>query len=348
MCKFHKDVAREIATDPQTGKVNKTKYQIALVSLAKWWVEQYLPTVSVLGYSSYELATQQAQDAFNATELPKTETQMKVCRARNLPFLREAINKVVEEGKYSFSFSQTKLDKSMTDLYDGDPYKKLTLVSKSPTEEFETFRQAIDGFLKTPEVEERLKSMLEHNIAKLFQEAPQKVNRFILGQYEKRPSIRNVFNACACGMGAGGGFLASHAGCIISPSLSFATAAGGAMGSVIAIGASFSITALGLYLWHKVRGEVASKTERRLTFASAFMGATLAVGLHLGGGHAGHSEAEHLHEAKVWVETLPPSMVEGMKESAKAFNISWDDYLAREYEIRCGKKESKPQTLTFN
>lgn len=345
MCKFHKDVAREIATDPQTGKIDTTKYQIALVSLAKWWVQQYMPSLDVSGYSPYELATQQAQDAFKATHLPKSNSDIQSYKIENIPFLRHAINTVVDQERYSFNFSQAKLDKSMYDLYEGNPHKELTLVEQSPTREFDGLRQAIDNFLKIPEVEEKLRTMLEHNIAKLFQDAPQKTNGLILKYYEKHPSLRNAFNVCACSMGATGGFLASHAGCVISPSLTFITAASGAVGNAIAIGSSVAVTTIGLYLWHKIRGEVASKTERRLTFASAVLGASLAIGLHLGGAHhANHSDAEHLAEAKEWVQKFPPSHIDRMKETATFNNMTWDEYLSQEYEYACGKRDNKPQT----
>lgn len=111
---------------------------------------------------------------------------------------------------------------------------------------------------------------------------------------DPRSPLQKLWGRCAggvfCTCGAGGGFLAGHAGCIIAPSLAFLTASTGmAMDKPLMIGTSVLLTGAGVAVWYRIRGTVASPIEKAIMAASVAGGLYMGVGPHLA--HLDHYNA---------------------------------------------------------
>ncbi len=122
--------------------------------------------------------------------------------------------------------------------------------------------------------------------------------------------LRDIFKkSAACGCSTAGGLLLGHAGCIITPLvLAFsgvAMASGAVMGGVsIAIGSVF--TAGGLALWEHLRGDKASKLERRITYISAIGGVVVSSAFHIAS-HRNHRAADPRCNTVIsYVEPIQP------------------------------------------
>lgn len=132
---------------------------------------------------------------------------------------------------------------------------------------------------------------------------------------------KSVF-ACVCG--TGGGFLASHIGCIVSPALAFMGAASGASVSLVSVAASTALTGIGMSIWYKTRGSVAGKLERNITIGGACAGAFLAAGMHLTG-LLGHDH--NMDEALGWYRAQPETMQAEIRQNARLTKMSLNDYV---------------------
>jgi hypothetical protein len=108
-----------------------------------------------------------------------------------------------------------------------------------------------------------------------------------------KSKLRAMFSKCAA-CGTGGGLLAGHAGCIITPvvvaAVGVTTATAGM--SVIALAFGAATTAGGLYAWHKLRGPKAGKWEKRTVIGGAIAGLFLSAAMQLGGMHHQHHAPE--------------------------------------------------------
>lgn len=94
MCKFHKDVARDVATDPATGQFDAGKYSVALVAMAKFRIEQYMPAMfSCDGFVPAQMLTDASQKAFAASGLAKPVDAIKAYRDANIKFVRDAMTR---------------------------------------------------------------------------------------------------------------------------------------------------------------------------------------------------------------------------------------------------------------
>lgn len=108
-----------------------------------------------------------------------------------------------------------------------------------------------------------------------------------------KSKLRQMFAKCAaCACGTGGGMLAGHAGCIITPvviaAAGLTTATAGM--SVIALAFGAAATAGGLYAWHKLRGPKAGKWEKRTVIGGAIAGLFLSAAMQFGGMHEHHHQ----------------------------------------------------------
>jgi hypothetical protein len=130
--------------------------------------------------------------------------------------------------------------------------------------------------------------------------------------------------AFACTCGTGGGFLVSHIGCLVSPTLSFMGAATGASLSAVSMGVSAGLTGLGLGFWYVYRGHKAQKLEKVLTAGGAAAGMALALTMHLSG-IFGHNH--NLDEALEWYRNLPETTQTEMQEGAIARGVALQDYV---------------------
>lgn len=111
---------------------------------------------------------------------------------------------------------------------------------------------------------------------------------------DTRSPFQKLWGRCAggvfCTCGAGGGFLAGHAGCIIAPSLAFLTASTGmALDKPLMIGTSLMLTGAGVVVWYRLRGAIASPIEKALMAASVAGGLYMGVGPHL-------AHLDHVHD----------------------------------------------------
>jgi len=103
--------------------------------------------------------------------------------------------------------------------------------------------------------------------------------------------LRSIFRKCALCAGSGaGGFLAGHAGCIVTPLVIAAAGATAATGGVSALALAFSAAATfgGLILWRTLRGNNAGKLEKRIVMGSAVTGLLLPSAFNLASGHHHH------------------------------------------------------------
>ena len=203
MCKFHKDVARAIATDPVTDQFDPGKYSVTLLALAAFRLEQYMPPMhSCDGFVPAEMATDEAAAAFAASGLQTTDAVIDAYAAANLPALRAALDAtagahtltlqglgipdmITRDGykhcdKMAADPTQSGpfLDEALVELFDGydDAGKTLahgplTLAAAAHKPEFERLRAAAADFMARPGVTDILKRMFEHSVARIFQNA---------------------------------------------------------------------------------------------------------------------------------------------------------------------------------
>ncbi|MDD9899398.1 MAG: hypothetical protein OXT65_00275 [Alphaproteobacteria bacterium] len=102
---------------------------------------------------------------------------------------------------------------------------------------------------------------------------------------KKRSWLSSVFQSCASCTGAGAaGFVAGHAGCVITPLVLAASAGTAATGGLSALAIAFgaAATAGGVFAWKKLRGPKASKAEKRIVYGSALTGLAVSAAMQLG------------------------------------------------------------------
>lgn len=114
----------------------------------------------------------------------------------------------------------------------------------------------------------------------------------------KRGFLRRLFGKSAlCTCSTAGGFLVGHAGCVITPmvmaAVGITTATAGV--SLLALSFGAAATAGGLYLWHRLRGQTASKFEKRLVIGSALSGLLISGAMMHLNGHDHHGGEQHQH-----------------------------------------------------
>lgn len=110
------------------------------------------------------------------------------------------------------------------------------------------------------------------------------------GNPQQHGFLRRIFKKCAaCGGSVAGGALAGHLGCIIMP---FLAVTGMATGLATGLGFAFGAAAAagGVYLWHRLRGQKASKWEKRIVIGSAIAGLTLSSAFNFFGGKYDHHQ----------------------------------------------------------
>ena len=136
--------------------------------------------------------------------------------------------------------------------------------------------------------------------------------------------LRRIFKKCAaCGGSVAGGALAGHLGCIMMPVLAVTgMAAGLTTGLSLVFGAA--VTVGGYYAWKYMRGQKASKFEKRVVIVSAVVGLTLSAAFNLfSGKHDHHHEPKDKQENVVDVDTakktlfLPTAPKPDLKDTCK-------------------------------
>ena len=194
MCKFHKDVARDIATNPATGAYDPALYAIALVAMAKFRIEQYMPAMHGCdGFIPAEMVTDTARTAFATSGLARTDSAIKVYRDAHIGALREAIKLTARSLDLSplalnlppLPSDPTQngafLDEAVVELFEGYDRPgyvsgELRLKDAAHAPAFEAIRTATAHFMEQPGVAATLKTMFEGALARIFQDAQADLN----------------------------------------------------------------------------------------------------------------------------------------------------------------------------
>lgn len=202
MCKFHKDVARDIATN-DAGEFDAGQYSTALVAMALFRVEQYMPAMHGCdGFVPKQMLTDDAKAAFAASGLERPQRDINAYRNAHIEGLRKAMDltarscdisldalnipdRIVQGGYKATCCAEpdpTKngpfLDEAVVELFDGydDAAKTwatgpLKLVETAHKPEFEAIRTAAEHFTEQPGVRMVLQGMFERSVASIFQNA---------------------------------------------------------------------------------------------------------------------------------------------------------------------------------
>lgn len=203
MCKFHKDVARDIATDPVTGDFNPGKYCVALTAMAKFRIEQYMPVMHGCdGFVPAMMTTDDAVRALDDTGLRKPAADIQAYRDARIGAMRDAMaltaqscdlsmqalnipDTITREGYRhcaKMAPDPTKngpfMDEAVVQLFEGydDEGKTwargtLTLADQAHKPVFEAIRTATEHFLGQPGVTDTLKQMFENSLVRVFDDA---------------------------------------------------------------------------------------------------------------------------------------------------------------------------------
>jgi hypothetical protein len=203
MCKFHKDVARDIATNPQTGDFDPGKFCVALLAMAKFRIEQYMPLLHGCdGFTPGEMTTEAAVKALDESGLRKPAAEIQAYRDAHIAALRAAMDvtarstdtslsglnnpdRIVKGGYKATCCAEpdpTKggpfMDEAVVQLFEGydDAAKTwargdLTLAPQAHKPQFEAIRLATEIFITHPGVVDTLKQMFENSLVRVFEEA---------------------------------------------------------------------------------------------------------------------------------------------------------------------------------
>lgn len=203
MCKFHKDVARDIATDPVTGVFDTGRYSVALVAMAKFRIEQYMPAMYACdGFVPALMRTDEAKQALDEAGIRKPLAEIKAYRDAHIDALRAAMDETAETFDLSLKGLNipdriTKdgyqhcakmkpdptqngpfLDEAVVELFEGydDAGKTwarhdLRVAPVAHRPEFEPIRAATAHFLSQSGVTPILQVMFENSLARIFEES---------------------------------------------------------------------------------------------------------------------------------------------------------------------------------
>lgn len=202
MCKFHKDVAREIATN-DAGEFDAGKYATALISMAFFRVEQYLPAMhGTDGFNPALMTTDMAKKSFADSGLARPQTEIQAytnehiaglraamdLTAKSMPLTLDTLNipdRIVQGGYKATCCAEPDptengpfLDEAVVEMFTGydDATKKfasgpLSLVETAHKPQFEALRSAVEHFTSQGGVRDVLQGMFERSMASIFQSA---------------------------------------------------------------------------------------------------------------------------------------------------------------------------------
>lgn len=343
MCKFHRDLATEIAIDPKTGLVDEKIYALTLTALAKYWIVRYLPDYGECdGEFRYEMATQRAQDALRDSALNRDIHAIKQHRARTIPEVRGIIANIA--GAFPVDLPARKaertrfLDNAYLHVFSGDPAGDYRVSERNADDpRYEMLRRSTAALMAMPGVDAMLETMLRGKIVEIFTDAHRTANPTLLRLYESLPQrLQDSFRSCAaCAGGAGGGAALGHAGCVAAMGSGFIPVAG-AVGSVATLGLSASFTAAVVGTWYYLRGRFAEPLQQRIVIGSAIVGTALAGAWHLSAdGHHGHAHAatpttaeERMESAALWLSQQSPETLLESILTARELKMSLEEYAA--------------------
>jgi hypothetical protein len=318
MCNFHSDVAIEIATNPITGKIDHAAKALIRVALSQYWLERYIDGAKgVTGYNPYAMATKSQQRAFEHSGLKKPFDVLAQEDRHNLALLHGALARLkhhmpIDEKSLGLPRRMAQdafLDYAIDHFYLGDPKAGLVLISETGRKDLKPLLKAVSEFKTILGDEAVLESLVQNRIARLYLQAPERVNQKLLDAYESLPMRVQEIGAKLSNYGGNlvlGGFsgLAGHAvhyGAVVGAGL--ASGAAGAMN----IGASVVCIAAGHALWDRVfGGRYKSNQEKWVAFASqTAMAGVIGLGVHFTTAHD-HGADDHMnHHRHAWFQSLP-------------------------------------------
>lgn len=224
MCKFHKDVAMAVATDPVTGSVDPLRYSITLCALAKYWIDKYMPDMGYQdGYSNYEMSTSAARTAFAHSGLEQNLRTAREGQAERIEFLRTSVDTVIEQmGLTPDALHLPKkphksprfLDSVMLNIYEGDPKIEWELKDDEDVsnEKHKPLRHVLERIFAVEGYKDAIEASLKSSISNLFIQAPAQINSHLLKAYDNLPKgFRTAFGSCS--LHGGGGALTHLAVC---------------------------------------------------------------------------------------------------------------------------------------
>lgn len=203
MCKFHKDVAREIATSPLTGDFDAGQYCVALLAMAQFRIEQYMPAMHGCdGFVPADMTTETAVKALEGSGLKRPRAQIEAdftpqivqmrramaLTARSCDLSVESLNipdTLTKDGyKHCAKMAAdvTKngpfMDEAVVQLFEGyDDEDKtwargpLTLAPQAHKPQFEAIRMAAEHYLAQPGVTQTLQALFEDSLVRVFEDA---------------------------------------------------------------------------------------------------------------------------------------------------------------------------------
>lgn len=216
MCKFHKDVAMAVATDPVSGSIDPLRYSITLCALAKYWIDKYMPDMGYQdGYSNYEMSTKAAKAAFTHSGLEQNLDKARAGQSERITFLRGAVDGIIAEmgltpsqlflPKYPEK-SPHFLDSVMLNIYEGDPKIEWQLKEDDALEnkKHKPLRNVLERIFAGEGYKAAIEESLKSSISNLFIQAPSRVNQHLLAAYDCLPTgLRTAFGSCSLHGGGG-------------------------------------------------------------------------------------------------------------------------------------------------
>lgn len=357
MCKFHEDIAIDIATDPSTGKFSAGAFAVARMVLARYHVEQYMPEMfGCDGRSAYAMASSRGRDAFARSGLERPLEDIQTYRDAHITNLHQAMAETAS--RYDLSVSALglpknpikdprMLDEGAVDLIEGYTHENyysegpLHLKAKAHKPEFEPLLQAAKDFLAQPGVEPLLKQMMENSLARNFIEARSKVRPSLMKLYELvPPKVMALFQTCAS---CSGSVVGPHLPCIgLMAAAGSSTTAAAIISNPIAVPAMSLLAAGSGYMsWNKLRSASAGPIERTLMKPAFVLAAGGMIAMHLpmfghghGGGHDHHNHGATTQSVPVagdlrasWRNGLDAERLERIEQQAKAAGLSADEFM---------------------
>lgn len=207
MCKFHKEIARDIATSC-CGTFDPGAYAVALTAMAHFRIEQYVPELfGCDGFVPAKMAGADAQRALTAAGLEEDSSVAERFRSKHLKTLQAAMRatraahdlspaalqiapgeltaqgyKATPQAQPDPTVNGPFLDHAVVHLftgYDDDAKtyvskgRSLSLVARAEHDRFEPIRAATADLWAQPQVAEIMRTMFQHALVRIIRAAPE-------------------------------------------------------------------------------------------------------------------------------------------------------------------------------
>lgn len=312
MCKFHQDIALDVARNPD-GSLDPLSFAINSIALGtNFAIDDYVPAMpGISGYNTYGLASKEGQDAFAQSNLVYDPDAFEAYRMNTIGFLQERTKDIIAnhamdkkftkklgQGKKAIRFVNTipdeayaSFDNLSSDIFKTDKAAAL----------YQDIRQASAEYWNDPQTQEILEKRFEFSVANIFTEAKENANPLLLKTYEALPDVVKQYGDCAKGICRGVSISSvAHSGCIAKFAVLPALGASSTLTEDpnLTIGLMTGLSATGIGLWHYIhhmRGTIPNKLEKFSTYGTTLvtLGAVMAW-------HTLSHQADHTtdHEAE--------------------------------------------------